>query len=171
MVQSKHLTEESTGPRYLPAIQSLHGVPARPGIQSVQAALPFFDDLPIPQIVQNVAFCSAAYVPTEHFSHIIGGLCLLNVPGIHGKQNRPLEEVCTYPIGHSKQISAAEVSEKKPGRQFSQPPEAFFRPGVQLSQEHELWQSVHLILWSSSSRKRKRLFAVGILFASNDNFV
>ena len=56
----------------------------------------------------------------------------------------------------------------KPGRQFSQPPEAFFRPGVQLSQEHELWQSVHLILWSSSSRKRKRLFAVGILFASNE---
>ena len=76
---SRHLSASSSGPRYSPSTQSLHGVPALPGIHVVHVALLLIDDLPMAQLKHLSASSSGPrYSPSTQSLHGVPAL-----PGMH----------------------------------------------------------------------------------------
>ena len=64
---SRHLSASSSGPRYSPSTQSLHGVPALPGMHVVHVALPSMEDLPMSHLRHSSASSSGPrYFPAMH---------------------------------------------------------------------------------------------------------
>ena len=70
MAHSRHLSALSSGPRYFPLTQFLHGVPALPGMHAVHVALPSMDDLPMAQLKHLSALLSGPrYSPATQSLH------------------------------------------------------------------------------------------------------